>query len=46
MTEEEFLKLRTNFNIPSLGKLCCNFDRYKGVKKKFEYIKKLKYDKR
>lgn len=38
-TESEFLSLRTNFNIPSLGKLVCTYDRYKGVKKKFSYIK-------
>ena len=32
ITEEEFNKLRTNFNIPSLGKLSCNYDRYKAIK--------------
>ena len=41
LTEDEFTQMNTNFNIPSLGKLYCNFDRYKGVKKKFEYIKKI-----
>lgn len=41
-TEEQFSELRTNFNIPSLGKLTCNYGRYKGVKKRFEYIKKLR----
>lgn len=40
--EEQFLQLRTNFNIPSLGKLTCNYQRYTGVKKRFEYIKKLR----
>ena len=44
LTEEEFNKLSTNFNIPSLGKLYCNYDRYKNVKKRFEYIKKLRND--
>lgn len=48
LSEEEFSKLRTNFNIPSLGKLSCTFDRMTRVKKRFEYIKKLrkenKYD--
>ena len=39
--EEEFAKLRTNFNIPSLGKMTCTFDRMMGVKKRFEYIKRL-----
>lgn len=40
--KEEFSKLRTNFNIPSLGKLTCNYDRYLGVRKRFNYIKKLR----
>lgn len=38
LTEDEFNKLSTNFNIPSIGKLCCTYDRYKGMKKRFEYI--------
>lgn len=42
--EEEFAKLRTNFNIPSLGKLTCTFDRMMGVKKRFKYIKRLRED--
>lgn len=42
MSEEEFLGLRPNINIPSLGKLCCTYERYKGIKKRFEYIKKLR----
>lgn len=42
INEEEFDKLRTNFNIPSLGKLTCTFDRMTGVKKRYEYIEKLK----
>lgn len=42
LTEDEFLTLRTNFNIPSLGKLTCTYDRYKGVKAKFKYIKNLR----
>ena len=41
ISEEEFAKLRTNFNIPSLGKLTCTFDRMMGVKKRFKYIKKI-----
>lgn len=40
--DEEFLKLKTNFNIPSLGKLVCTIDRYKNVKKRFAYIQNLK----
>ena len=42
ISEEDFTKLRTNFNIPSLGKLTCTFDRMEGVKKRYKYIKKLK----
>ena len=42
ITEEEFNKLRLHFNIPSLGKLVCPYDKYAKVKKKFNYIKKLK----
>lgn len=41
ISEEEFANLRTNFNIPSLGKLTCTFDRMMGVKKKYNYIKRL-----
>ena len=42
ITEEEFLKLNTNFNIPSLGKLTCTIDKYRGVKKRFEYIQNIR----
>lgn len=42
INEEEFAKLRTNFNIPSLGKLNCTFDRMMGVKKRLKYIKQLR----
>lgn len=43
LSEEEFNKLRTNFNIPNLGKLVCPYNRYIGVKKRRKYFKK--YDK-
>lgn len=42
LNEEDFAKLRTNFNIPSLGKLCVTWDRLVGCKKRFEIIKKLR----
>ena len=42
ISEEEFAKLRTNFNVPSLGKLTCTYDRMMGVKKRFKYIKRLR----
>lgn len=35
LTEEEFGKLRTNFNIPNLGKLSCTYKRWLGVKKHY-----------
>lgn len=38
LSEEEFNKLRTNFNIPALGKLHCTYDRYTGVKKKKKFL--------
>lgn len=42
INEEEFSKLRTNFNIPSLGKLVCTYDKMVGVKNRYKYINKLK----
>lgn len=42
LTEAEFLSLRPNFNIPSLGKICVTYDRYKGVKSRFKYIKNIR----
>lgn len=37
LSEEEFAKLKTNFNIVSLGKLTCNYDRYKRLKLREKY---------
>ena len=45
LTEEEFNKLNTNFNVPSLGKLSCTYDRMLGVKKRFKYIKNIRENK-
>ena len=43
LTDEEFSKLRTNFNILFLGKLYCNADRYRNIKNRYnrveQYIK-------
>ena len=44
ISEEEFNKLRTNFNIPSIGKLSCTYPRYKAIKDRYKYIKKLRDD--
>lgn len=32
LTEEEFNLLRTNFNIPSLGKLYCSYKKLQNIK--------------
>ena len=42
LSEDEFNKLRTNFNIPSIGKLACPCDRYKAIKDRYKYVKKLR----
>lgn len=44
LSEEEFSRLRTNFNIPSIGKLNCTFNRYINIKKRYKYLKQLKDD--
>ena len=35
LSEEEFSNLRTNFNIPSLGKLICTYDKVLKLKRKY-----------
>lgn len=42
LSKEDFEDLYTNFNIPSLGKLSCSYDRMVNVKKRFKYIKDIK----
>ena len=42
LSKEEFDKLRTNFNIPSIGKLSCTYDRMLGMKKRFKFIKQIR----
>ena len=42
LNEDDFAKLRTNFNIPSLGKLCVTWSRFVGCKKRFRFIKQLR----
>lgn len=41
LDEEEFSRLRTNFNIPSIGKLNCTYNRYSNIKKRYKYLKQL-----
>lgn len=38
LSEEEFAKLKTNFNIVSLGKLACTYDRFLKKKEQLKYI--------
>lgn len=45
ITEEEFNQLRTNFNIPSIGKLYLTWDKLVNVKKRRIYIEKIKREK-
>lgn len=42
MTEEQFNKYRTSFNVPSLGKFTCSYQRMQNVKK-VKYYKQKKY---
>lgn len=35
LSEEEFNRLSTNFNIPSIGKLNCTYERYIKMKKRY-----------
>lgn len=42
LTDEDFSKLRTSFNIPSLGKLYSSYDRVQGVKRRFKYLQQIK----
>lgn len=39
LDEESFNKLRTNFNIPKLGKLYCTLDEYRIIKSIIEKVK-------
>lgn len=36
LNEEDFKKIKTNFNIPSLGKLNCTFENYKRIKDRYK----------
>lgn len=45
ISEEEFNSLRTNFNVPGLGKFYLTWDRVQGCKKRSEIIKKIKNEK-
>lgn len=42
LSKEEFDKLRTNFNIPSIGKISVTWERYLGKKKQWEVLKTMR----
>ena len=37
LSEDEFNRLRVNFNVPSLGKLAVTWDRYRAIKDRYKY---------
>lgn len=41
LTQLEYENLRTNINIPSLGKLTCTYKRYIGIRNRFNIINKI-----
>lgn len=45
LTEEEFNRYQTNFNLPYLGKLNCTYKRWLGVKKRRKFLDEEKYAK-
>lgn len=42
LTQSEYMNIRTNINIPSLGKLNCTYNRYLGIKNRFNIINKIR----
>lgn len=42
LTQTDFSKLRTNINVPSLGKINCTYKRYIGMKERFNIIKEIR----
>ena len=44
LTEEEFNKLKCNFNIPSIGKLYLTYPRYKSMKDRNKHLKAIQND--
>lgn len=45
LTDEEFLQLRPNINIPSIGKLYITLERYHGMKRSYERLNEWKKNK-
>ena len=44
LTEEDFSKLKCNFNIPSIGKLYVTYPRYRALKDRIKYFKAFQND--
>lgn len=42
LSTEDFKKLSTNFNIPSLGKLNCTYERMLNMQKRYNLIKQIR----
>ena len=42
LSQERYRNLRTNINIPSLGKLNCTYNRYIGIRNRFNIINKIR----
>ena len=42
LTQLEYMNLRTNINIPSLGKLYVTWNRYIGIRNRFNIINKIR----
>ena len=42
LTQLEYENLRTSINIPSLGKLNCTYNRYIGIRNRFNIINKIR----
>ena len=42
LSQEKYRNLRTNINIPSLGKLNCTYNRYIGIRNRFNIINKIR----
>lgn len=45
LTDEEFMELQPNINIPSIGKLHVTLDKYQRIKKAYNTYKELKENK-
>ena len=43
LSKEEFDKLRTNFNVPSIGKMSVTWERYLAKKKQWELLNSMRH---